>query len=98
MNVFTRGILCQCLSSEKVFKVEPFKKLITETMKIALPPGTLMYARRLAYYSSPILNDVNDYLMEVFGYCIAPINYASRATIRDNISIVLLPFVTIRLN
>lgn len=67
-------------------------------MKITLPPGTLMYVCRLLYYCSPILNDVNDYLMEVFGYCIAPINYASRATIRDNISITLLSFVTIRLN
>lgn len=57
-----------------------------------------MYVCRLLYYCSPILNDVNDYLMEVFGYCIAPINYASRATIRDNISITLLSFVTIRLN
>ena len=75
-NAFARGILCQCLGTNKVFKVEPFRKLLADSMKITLPTGTLM----------PVLYQVNEYLMEVFGYAIAPINYGSRITIRENSS------------
>ena len=35
----------------------------------------------------PVLYEVNEYLMEVFGYAIAPINYGTRVSIRENSSI-----------
>ena len=34
----------------------------------------------------PLLKDVNEYLMDVFGYCIAPINYGLRRTVLDGAS------------
>lgn len=35
----------------------------------------------------PVLFEVNEYLMEVFGYAIAPINYGTHVSIRENSSI-----------
>ena len=37
----------------------------------------------IRYLFSPLLKEVNDVLMDVFGYCIVPINYAIRKNLFD---------------
>jgi len=40
-QAFLRGILLDCLSSNKVFKIDAFKKTLQE-MKLTVPTGALM--------------------------------------------------------
>ncbi|OAO17380.1 hypothetical protein AV274_0897 [Blastocystis sp. ATCC 50177/Nand II] len=63
-----RAILTCCINEGHVFKVDPFKKSLEENLNQTLPAGSLI----------PFLGDVNEQLMDTFGYCIAPINYGSR--------------------
>lgn len=43
--LFVRAILLDCLSSNKIFKIEPFKKFLQEQLNLSVPPGLLVYNR-----------------------------------------------------